>query len=71
MTGLAIGVFLGLTMIVFNFCRSKSLGLWLKFFVMTIVAFATPTLTKVTHFLESKYVGMVMFGYTCNQIWKG
>ena len=41
----------------------------LKLIAVLIVAIATPIVAEVTTFKESKFVGIIFFGYMCFRMW--
>ena len=63
-TGVVLGAVLGL-------------GLWLvrkanmhvKFIIMVVVAISDPFIAYFANFKESKYVGIISFGYFCSRAW--
>ena len=69
--GIAVGSLLGLSMLIFNYCKcfnDKTL-IWIKFFLMLGIAIITPYVTHLVGFEESKYVGIIFYGYVCFRVW--
>lgn len=66
--GLVIGLTLGYCMRVFNFCNPRKTMIP-KFIVTLIVAFLIPILSEVSGFHESKFVGIIFYGYMCFRVW--
>mmetsp|Transcript_14326 Transcript_14326/g.24375 ORF Transcript_14326/g.24375 Transcript_14326/m.24375 type:complete len:157 (+) Transcript_14326:470-940(+) len=66
--GLFLGLILGGSMIIFNSCRciSERAKMYLKFLLMLGMAVASPIVASATDFPESKYIGIIFFGYACN-----
>ena len=62
--GIIVGSLLGLSMKLV-----KGANNYVKFVIMLSVAIATPFVTHVLHFEESKYVGIIFFGYCCYRVW--
>lgn len=69
--GIAVGCLLGFSMIIFNYCKclSDKALIWVKFFLMLSIAIITPYITHLLAFEESKYVGIIFFGYVCFRVW--
>jgi len=59
-------------MIFFNYvkCMSEKTKVKVKFCVMLLMALVTPVIATITKFIEAKFIGIIFFGYACNQVWK-
>jgi len=64
-----LGVALGLVGIVFNKFEEYRYCLLFKAIYCMAVVIAYPVTAEVLHFKNAKYMGTMMFGYTCYQIW--
>lgn len=54
----------------FNKCALPAkTDIWAKFFVMLGIALCTPWFSHAIHWEESKYIGVISFGYTCFRVW--
>ena len=58
-------------MAIFKLCKciSPTRLIWIKFCVMLGIAIITPYVTHILEFQESKYVGIIFYGYVCFRIW--
>jgi len=64
LTGLFIGLSLGYSMKVFNmFNPAKTL--YIKFVLLVLICVFTPIVAHLSEFHESKYIGIIFFGYMC------
>jgi len=71
-TGIAFGCIAGYCMAIFNkFDKHCSRGLLIsiKFVLMVSLAIALPILSHHSKFEESKYIGIIFFGYFCYISW--
>jgi NhaP-type Na+/H+ or K+/H+ antiporter len=72
-TGIICGILLGLCMKVFNCKKCQDMKeekrLWIKFVLMLTFAFITPVICHIVHFHESKYIGIITYGYTSHSVW--
>ena len=66
-TGIFCGFLLGMAMKVFNIKYFQDMNedkrLYIKFFLMLFFAFITPVICHLVHFHESKYIGIITYGY--------
>lgn len=71
-TGMFFGVIVGLTMTCFNKLEktfSAPKIKWAKFTLMLLIAILTPVLCNNVGFEESKYIGIITFGFVCFNMW--
>jgi NhaP-type Na+/H+ or K+/H+ antiporter len=69
--GILFGAIMGYIMGIFNKCtcdcrRAKT---YMKFVIMLFLAIALPFGSHYTRFEESKYIGIIFFGYFSYQVW--
>lgn len=62
--GIVGGAILGLSMIII-----KKVNNWIKFFLMLAIAISLPFITHAVSFEESKYVGVIFYGYCTYRVW--
>jgi len=62
--GIVVGALLGLSMIVI-----KKVNNWIKFFLMLSIAISLPFITHALKFEDSKYVGVIFYGYCTFRVW--
>ncbi len=65
--GMALGLGLGFLMLVTRRCQKS------RCFLASMAMLCTLTiliLSEITLFHESKFVGVVIYGYLCNRVWK-
>ena len=69
--GILFGAIVGYSMTIFNKCTCKlpRLKMWLKFLVTLSLAIFLPFGTHYTKFEESKYIGIIFFGYFSYRVW--
>lgn len=70
--GIIFGAVAGFCMKIFNFCRFSQfpgLKMWLKFAITLFLAIVLPFATHYTRFEESKYIGIIFFGYFSYRVW--
>lgn len=68
-TGLGCGLILGFSFIMFQWIRNATCKLVLKVIFLMIVAIAMPLICETVKFAESKFVGIIFFGYACFRVW--
>jgi len=71
-TGIAFGSLAGASMSIFNKCDKygkKGFFSAIKFIIMVFLAVALPIACHHTKFEESKYIGIIFFGYFCFRSW--
>jgi NhaP-type Na+/H+ or K+/H+ antiporter len=69
-TGMFFGAIIGFIMSAFNkLSASEGCVKWSKFVVMLILAILTPVFCNNTGFEESKYIGIITFGFVCYKVW--
>ena len=62
--GVVVGALLGLSMIVI-----KKVDVRIKFVLMLAVAISLPFITHALNFEDSKYVGVIFYGYCTYRVW--
>merc|ERR1711957_1002611 len=67
--GLVVGMGLGWTFKCFHKIKAPKTRMMVKLFMVVLVAVAMPIVAEVTTFKESKFVGIIFFGYMCFQVW--
>ena len=67
--GLAVGLGVGYTMKAFNYCDPKK-TLPYKLLIMVIMGIGFPIACDLIGFYESKYIGIIFFGFMCHHHWK-
>jgi len=67
--GLVVGMGLGWTFKCFHKIKADGTRRMVKLFMVVLVAVAMPIVAEVTTFKESKFVGIIFFGYMCFQVW--
>lgn len=70
--GMIFGGLLGYSMNCFNShaCCGEKAKNWIKFVLMLLIAFSLPVVTYFIEFEESKFIGIISFGFACFQVWK-
>ena len=70
-TGMAFGALIGLTMHGFNKVNniSEKTKNWAKFVLMLFIAVGTPIFCNAVGFHESKYIGIIVYGFFCFKMW--
>ena len=69
--GILFGAIAGFSMAIFNkcTCNMPRLKIWLKFLITLSLAIFLPFATHYTRFEESKYIGIIFFGYFSYRVW--
>lgn len=67
--GLVVGMGLGWTFKCFHKIKADGTRRMVKLFMVVLVAVAMPIVAEVSTFKESKFVGIIFFGYMCFQVW--
>lgn len=70
--GILFGAVAGYSMAIFNKCAScdyPKLKLYTKFVICVALGIALPFLCHYTRFDESKYIGIIFFGYFSYRVW--
>ena len=71
--GLAAFIVIGYTMKIFNIqcCQKMSEDNLnrIKFVIMITFAIGTPIFCHIVHLHESKYIGIITYGYVCHRVW--
>lgn len=69
--GILFGAVAGFAMTIFNKCKCDcpKLKMYLKFFVCIFLAVSLPFACYHTRFDESKYIGIIFFGYFSFRVW--
>jgi hypothetical protein len=67
-TGMAAGALLGGSMAVFNKFEIRGKN-WIKFGLMLVIAVLTPIFCNNVGFEESKYIGIIVYGFFCFRVW--
>lgn len=69
--GILFGAIVGYSMAIFNkcTCNCPRVKIWLKFFITLSLAILLPFGTHYTRFEESKYIGIIFFGYFSYRVW--
>lgn len=69
--GILFGGVAGYCMTIFNKCTCKcpKVKNFIKFLVMATLAIVLPFVCHYTRFDESKYIGIIFFGYFSYQVW--
>lgn len=70
--GILFGAVAGFSMKIFNFCSTSEYPrakIWLKFAITLFLAIFLPFATHYTRFEESKYIGIIFFGYFSYRVW--
>lgn len=69
--GILFGAVSGYCMIIFNkcTCNCQRFKTWVKFVLMLSLAVSLPYLCHYTRFEESKYIGIIFFGYFSYCVW--
>jgi len=62
--GIVVGALLGISMIVI-----KKVNVWIKFFLMLAIAISLPFITHAVSMEDSKYVGVIFYGYCTFRVW--
>ena len=62
--GMIAGCLVGLSLTVI-----KSVNMHIKATVMIIIALSVPWITHICHVEDSKYIGIIFFGYACARAW--
>ena len=69
-TGIVVGGLLGFGMSFFNRVKASEVCVkWTKFGFMLMLAVLTPVFCNSTGFEESKYIGIITFGFICFKVW--
>lgn len=68
-TGLGAGLILGFSFIVFQKIPKGNCRVITKVICLMIVAIAMPLICETVRFAESKFVGIIFFGYACFRVW--
>jgi solute carrier family 9B (sodium/hydrogen exchanger), member 1/2 len=69
-TGIVGAIILGGCMKVFEiFSCTEATKIRMKFIILLFIACFTPYLCYLTGFQESKYIGIISFGYVCYRVW--
>lgn len=67
--GLGFGLALGYLFYFFQKIPGEKLRLYIKIFALLVVAIGMPLVAEFTHFEESKFVGIIFFGYATSRVW--
>jgi len=68
-TGLVIGIGLGALLVFVDKLPKNKCRMMVKLFACLFVAVMMPIVAQITTFEESKFVGIIFFGYACFRAW--
>ena len=67
--GFIIGIIAGLLGWFFKYIKNDKLRMWVKFFYCIAVIIAFPVVADSQKYPEAKFIGSLLFGYTCFCVW--